>query len=79
MIKPASKIKLIIKFTTISELELWMEKRLKGTLMDLKELNKITIGCEIMNFCFSVVMQYRQPVYSTFLPTLPIPQHLHRT
>jgi len=42
MIKPASKIKLIIKFTTISELELRMEERLRGTLVDLRELNKIT-------------------------------------
>lgn len=45
MIKPASKIILIIKFTTFSELELPMEKKLKVTLMDLRELNKITIGC----------------------------------
>jgi len=42
MIKPASKIKLIIKFTTVSELELRMEERLRGTLMDLRKLNKIT-------------------------------------
>jgi len=39
--KPASKIKLIILFVTISELELRMEERLRGTLMELRELNKI--------------------------------------
>jgi len=43
MIKLASKIKLIIGFTTVSELELWMEERLRGTLMDLRKLNKITL------------------------------------
>jgi len=42
MIKPASKIKLIIRLTTISKLELRMEDRLRGTLMDLRELIKIT-------------------------------------
>jgi len=39
--KPASKIKLIIIFVTISELELRMEERLRGTFMELRELNKI--------------------------------------
>jgi len=42
MIKLASKIKLIIKLTTYSELELRMEEKVRGVLLDFRELNKIT-------------------------------------
>jgi len=42
IIKPAAKIKLIIKLTVISELELRMEERLRGILMNFRELNKKT-------------------------------------